>query len=240
MQSPLDTHEHIPFDHDVETGGSYVYTRGDKLSSLLAMARQSRAISDAANFTGTDVIDIGCGDGAATIALYDDNKPNSIIGIDPAANAIAAAQACVGERNIRFAAESAYDLPHPDQAFDIAYLRGVLHHMDHPARAVSEAARVARMIVILEPNGYNPVLKLIEKTSRYHREHGEKSYAPKAIDRWLREAGLKVVFRQYSGLVPYFCPNAAARALHRCEFAVERTPFVRAFACGTYVCVGKP
>ena len=33
---------------------------------------------------------------------------------------------------------------------------------------------------LIEPNGYNPTLKLIERFSRYHREHGEKSYAPGA------------------------------------------------------------
>lgn len=239
MQRPVDTREQRPFDHDVEKLGSYVYTQGNKLSSILAMARQSRAINEAATFAGADVIDVGCGDGVATITLYDDNGPKRIVGVDPAVNAIETAKARVSGRNISFIAESAYRLPYPDCTFDIAHLRGVLHHMDHPEQAIAEAARVARTVVVLEPNGFNPVLKIIEKTSRYHIEHGEKSYAPATIDGWLRAAGLTVVLRRYSGLVPYFCSDAAARLLHRLEPAVEWMPIVRAFGCGAYVCVGN-
>lgn len=239
MPQSSKTREEIPFDRDVEALGSYVYTRGTKLSSVLAMARQSRAINEAADFAGANVVDIGCGDGAATITLYDDNHPASVVGVDPAANAIEAARRRVGERNIRFAAESAYDLPYPDQSFDIAHLRGVLHHMDRPERAVAEAARIARIVLVLEPNGYNPVLKLIEKTSRYHIEHGERSFPPRLIDNWLMAQGFEIVYRRYSGLVPYFCPDGPARVLAKVEPAVERLPLLRALGCGAYVCVGR-
>jgi SAM-dependent methyltransferase len=218
--------------------GSYVYTRGTRLSSVLAMARQSRAIYEAAAFRGASVIDIGCGDGAATVSLYDDCAPASIAAIDPAAKAIAVAEARRGDRNITYAAVSAYALPYADNTFDIAHLRGVLHHMEKPETAVAEAARVARTVVVLEPNGYNPVLKLIERTSRYHREHGERSYPPARIDNWLWQAGLTITRRGFYGLVPYFCPDGAARLLDRCEPLAERVPGARALACGTYVSVG--
>ncbi|MDH4981863.1 class I SAM-dependent methyltransferase [Hyphomicrobium sp. D-2] len=239
MSRSSDTREEVPFDRDVETLGSYVYTQGTQLSNIVAVARQSRAVAEALDFSGADVIDIGCGDGAATVVLYDQTHPKRIVGIDPAANAIAAADKRVGDRNIQFAAESAYRLPFPDQSFDIAHLRGVLHHMDEPERAVAEAARVARTVLVLEPNGYNPALKLIEKTSSYHIEHGERSFPPARIDRWLRDQGLEIVRRDYSGLVPYFCSDSVARVLGFVEPLVERLPVLRAIGCGTYVCVGR-
>lgn len=239
MTRPSDTREEVPFDRDVEALGSYVYTQGTRLSNIFAMARQSRAVNEAADFTGARVIDIGCGDGAATLQLYDDTAPLSIVGIDPAANAVAAASKRVGDRNIQFSADSAYQLPYPDQSFDIAHLRGVLHHMDQPERAVAEAARVAKIVLVLEPNGYNPVLKLIEKTSRYHIEHGERSFAPTQIDQWLRAEGLEVTRRNYAGLVPYFCSDRVATILSWLEPKIERLPVLRALGCGTYVCVGR-
>ena len=239
MTRPSDAREEVPFDRDVEALGSYVYTQGTRLSNVMAMARQSRAVNDALDFSGARVIDIGCGDGAATVQLYDDTRPFSIVGVDPAANAIAAASKRVEDRNIQFSADSAYQLPYPDQSFDIAHLRGVLHHMDQPDRAVAEAARVARTVLVLEPNGYNPVLKLIEKTSRYHIEHGERSFSPARIDQWLRAEGLEVTHRSYASLVPYFCSDGVANFLKRIEPYVERVPALRALGCGTYVCVGR-
>lgn len=238
MQRPPQTREEVPFDHDVEAMGSYVYTRGTQLSNTLGMERQSRAIYKAASFAGANVIDIGCGDGAATISLYDDCAPDRITAIDPAVKAIAAAESARKTRNIDFAALSAYDLPYDDDTFDIAHMRGVLHHMDRPERAIAEAARVARTVVVLEPNGYNPMLKIIEKTSRYHIEHGEQSYAPSTGDGWLRQAGLVVTKREFCGLVPYFCSDGLAGLLRQCEPWVERAPVLRTIACGTYVSVG--
>src|SRR5690606_24385446 len=135
--------------------------------------------------------------------------------------------------------KSAYDLPYADQSFDIAHLRGALHHMDQPERAIAEATRVAKTVLVLEPNGYNPVLKIIEKASRYHVEHGERSFPPPMVDSWLRAQGYEVIYRRYSGFVPYFCPDWAARALAKLEPLVERLPLIRALACGTYVCVGE-
>jgi ubiquinone/menaquinone biosynthesis C-methylase UbiE len=238
MQRPPNAREEAPFDRDVDSMGSYVYTRGTRLSSALAMARQSRAIYEAASFRGARVIDIGCGDGTATLNLFDDCAPARITAIDPAAKAIAVAESRCGDRNINYQVVSAYSLPYADGSFDIAHLRGALHHMETPETAIAEAARVARTVVVLEPNGYNPILKLIEKTSRYHRAHGERSYPPARIDNWLRQAGLTIARRGYCGLVPYFCPDCAARLLDRCEPWVERLRGVRALACGTYVTVG--
>jgi len=49
-------------------------------------------------------------------------------------------------------AASAFALPFPDAAFDWVALRHVLHHLRDPARALAEAARVARAgIALAEP-----------------------------------------------------------------------------------------
>ncbi len=230
--------EERPFVHDVEAHGGYLYTTNQPWSAGTAIARQTEEVLRLAEFAGRRVIDIGCGDGATTLDLFDRAGPAMIEALDPAAPAIALAQSRVGGRTVTFAVGSAYDLPWPDQSFDIAHLRGVLHHMDRPERAVAEAARVARQVVILEPNGLNPVLKLLEKLSPYHRAHGEKSFLPATLRRWVRDAGLVLAADSYCCLVPYFCPEPAARVLKRIEPLVEAVPLLRQLGCGAYVLRG--
>src|SRR5206468_3389918 len=82
------------FDLDTAANGGYVYTSNDRWSSRYATARQSDELIRM--LTGnvdpaTRIVDIGCGDGTYTLDIAERFKPASIRGVDPAANAIAAA-----------------------------------------------------------------------------------------------------------------------------------------------------
>ena len=180
------------FDEDVAVRGGYQYSTNAQLSSRIANKRLTDATLKACDFNGKRVIDVGCGDGTYTIELYDAASPSEIVGLDPAAQAITAAQEKVQDRRIRFSVGSAYELPAEAGEYDVAHLRGVLHHMERPEQAVHEALRVARRIVIIEPNGYSPVLKLLERFSKYHREHEERSYRSGTLARWIERGGGKV------------------------------------------------
>jgi len=229
--------EWAPFNRDVSNNEGYLYSTGSSLSSVVANRRQSDAVLAAADFRGKRVIDVGCGDGTYTVDLFDRGGPASIYAFDPAANAIEVARQKVGGRDITFEVNSAYEIPCADQSFDVAQLRGVLHHMDRPIDALREALRVARTIVMIEPNGYNLGLKLIEKLSKYHREHGEKSYPPARLDRWVRELGGQIKARDWVCLVPFFCPDWFARTTKALEPLVESVPVVNQLGCGAYVMV---
>ena len=239
MIDPQSSREWAPFDKDVAHNEGYLYTTNPSLSSCIAAQRHSDAIFATVDFSGKCVIDIGCGDGTYSVELYDRGKPCSIFALDPAPKAIEVARQRIGGRNITCTTESAYYIPCSESTFDIAYLRGVLHHMDRPFDALKEALRVASTIVVLEPNGYNIALKVIEKMSRYHREHGEKSYPPFKIDRWVHELGARVSSRDWMCLVPFFCPDWFARAMRSVEPLVEATPLVNRVACGAYLMVAS-
>jgi SAM-dependent methyltransferase len=222
------------FDSDVDAHDGYVYTTSDRLSSRLARARWASTITGLTTLKDRTLLDLGCGDGYFTRLFYDTESPASIVAVDPSANAIDAAVASRGDRRIEFRVGEGRSLPFANKAFDIVLLQGVLHHDNDPAGVVREACRLGREVIILEPNGYNPVLKLIEKLSPYHREHKEKSYAPAAIDGWLGDAGGRIVRRTYSNLVPVFAPDALARVCKALEPVVEATPGVRRLCCGNY------
>jgi len=220
------------YGEDIAAFGGYPYSiPGAQLSSRIANRRRNDAITAMCGLSGKKVIDVGCGDGTYTLEFLKAG-PRDILGIDTVGAAISVAQSkAVGLDSIRFKVASVYDLGRLGENYDVAIIRCVLHHLDDPERAIGNITAVAREIVVVEPNGYSPVLKVIEKVSRYHRDHGERSYFPSQIDRWFTRHGGRVVDSRLYGFVPFFCPDGAARVLSAIEPVVERIPLVRMLAC---------
>jgi ubiquinone/menaquinone biosynthesis C-methylase UbiE len=158
-----------------------------------------------------------------------------LAGLDGAAAAIEVARSRPGASQIDFRVGSTDALPWPDGAFDVAILQGVLHHTADPGASVAEALRVAGEVVCVEPNGYSPVLKVLERFSPYHRAHEERSFSAATLRRWVVEAGGRVTDERFAILVPYFCPDALARLLKLVEPMVERLPVVRRYLLAVYV-----
>jgi len=227
--------EFAAFNRDVDRWDGYAYTSNGRLSSQLANHRLTEAALRAADLTGKRVLDIGCGDGTYSLEVYEPGRPAFLHGVDAAASAVEAAAQKTGSRHMQFSVASAYELPFAADSFDIAQIRGVLHHLDHPDVALREALRVAAQIVVIEPNDYNPMLKMLEKFSRYHIEHGEKSFTAGCLDEWTRRGGGMVATRGWFGLVPFFCPDLMARMLKRVEPLVERVPLLCQASCAVYV-----
>ncbi len=113
------------------------------------------------------------------------------------------------------------------------------HHLERPSDALREALRLAQVVIIIEPNGYNPGLKILEKTSPYDLGHEEKSYAPRTLNRWITTLGGLVTQRQWIGLVPMFCPDWMARTLKLLEPVVECLPVIKRVCCAQYFCVAR-
>jgi ubiquinone/menaquinone biosynthesis C-methylase UbiE len=224
-----------PFNADAAGGVGYVYTTRDQFSSRHVLARHRDLILDAAHMTGRSVIDIGCGDGFSTLKFWDLAHPARMAGVDPAPNAIKVADRNRGDRPIEFRTTEGHKVPFPDSSFDVALIQGVLHHADDPLTTIKEALRVAREVVILEPNGLNPGLKVLEKVSRYHREHHERSYSRRKLRGWVEEAGGHVTSERFAVFVPIFSPEWLAKAMKALEPAVEATPGVRALGCSVQV-----
>jgi SAM-dependent methyltransferase len=233
--SPTQGRDLDGFEADMADNHGYLYTTNAPLSSRLANRRCTDAVLSMADLRGKAVIDIGCGDGTYTHELLELAHPASIHGIDAVVQAVASGGAKHGGPRLTFAAGSAANLPYADDSFDIAVVRGLLHHMSAAPEALREALRVARSIIVVEPNGYNPGLKLLERFHPYHLAHGEKSYPPRTLDRWVRDAGGTVEQRTWAGLVPFFCPDWAALVLKKIEPALETTPVLRSMGCAVYV-----
>lgn len=224
-----------PFNQDAAHNHGYLYSTNASLSSHLANQRLTDLTLEALQLRGKRVLDIGCGDGVYSRAIQQLGQPRTLIAGDVAEQAVRLAQQNSTGHQVRYLINSAYELPFAEKAFEIALLRGVLHHLDQPQKALGEALRVAQTVWVIEPNGYNPGLKLLEKLSPYHIAHGEKSYAPHQLDRWIGELNGKVTSRKWAGFVPMFCPKAIARIMKILEPIIEHTPLVNRIASAVYV-----
>jgi ubiquinone/menaquinone biosynthesis C-methylase UbiE len=227
------------FNRDAEINKGYYYTNSARLSCRLATQRSLDAILATASLSNRSVVDIGCGDGFYTIRFWDRAQPKSIVGLDPASRAIAVANTSKENRPVQFLVGDAHQLPFPNDSFDVALVQSILHHDDNPKDVIREAFRVAPEIVIHEPNGNNLGLKIIEKLSRYHREHNEKSYTSSQMRRWIEESGGVIAYQRFAGFVPMFCPSVIARTMKALEPVVEALPFVNAFGCAVAVIVAR-
>lgn len=222
------------FTNDVAKHGGYAYTT-EALSGQMSNARISKSILAMDNFAGKKILDVGCGDGAYSFELARSGAA-LIVAIDPVEEAIKTAKEKYKNiSNLHFEAVDLYKMKIPAQPYDIAVVRGVLHHLPDLEKGIEIISKLAKKILVMEPNGYNPVLKIIEKTSQYHIEHHEQSFTPCKLRRLFAKNNGKVVFDEYVGLVPFFCPDYMAKFLKFFERPVELLPIIRAISCGQYM-----
>ncbi len=230
-----------PFDIDVSLNGGYLYTTQARLSSVVANQRLTKATLDFVTLKGKTVIDVGCGDGVFTAQLYKKGQPKKMWGIDSSKEAVDVAHKLYNRKNknLQFFYGDIYHLSRKFSHSDLALVRGVIHHVEDPQKAIQSVANVASEILVLEPNGYNPLLKIIEQISPYHRFHKEKSYTPVKIRRWLKAAGFRIVKDEFISLVPFFFPDILTVIFKKIEPLVEGAPYLRNGLCGVYVVHAK-
>lgn len=232
-------HNTAPFNADAEANDGYIYTTNISLSSRMATDRTTALLLRTGRFKGRRVLDMGCGDGFYTFRFWDKGKPSAMVAVDAAEKAIEIADRKKGDRPITFEVGDAHSLPYLDNSFDLVLIQSILHHDDDPLHMIREGFRLAPEILIHEPNGNNPGVKIIEKVSKYHREHGEKSYSTPQISSWIKEAGGVVTYQRFGGLVPMFCPDPVARIAKAIEPVVEGIPLLNSLGCAVYVIGAK-
>ena len=234
------------FNTDIEKNFSYQYTSQKKLSNLVAGKIQSDEILFFLKKLGSKkVIDLGCGDGTYTKILFKKfNKLKKILAIDPAEKAINFAKKKNNLKNIEFISSNLnYFLKNKKklEEFDTLLLRGSLHHFSKKEflKFFEVIQEFNFNIVISEPNGYNLILKLIEKFSKYHIEHNEKSYLPFLLRMKLRKSGYKVTKDSYTCLTPVFFPDILVNFSYKLNKFIKRIPIVNSLFCGLYVMMAK-
>ena len=229
------------FNEDIKSHGRYQYTDFKKFSAYIATKRQSEALIKLLKENtkeNINILDVGCGDGTFTFEILKKVNPKRIIGFDNAQSAIRVANNAVRAKDrekIKFLYGDAYRAHKmfKRNSFDIIVIRGVLHHLYKPKQAIKSLSCLSNKIIVLESNGFNPILKIIENVSTYHIKREEKSYWPPTLNKWFIDNGFKVKKQLFFSIVPYFCPENITRLLKLIEPFMEKIPFIRMFYCGT-------
>lgn len=114
------------------------------------------------DWTGKDVLDLGCAGGFMAEAIAE--RGAGVVGIDPAADAIAAASrhASAGGLIIRYDVGVGEALPYDDGCFDAVVCVDVLEHVADLASVLAEVARVLRPggFFLFDTINRNPIARL--------------------------------------------------------------------------------
>lgn len=136
-------------------------------------------------------LDLGTGTGRI-LSLFA-GRATQAIGIDQSREMLGVARAnleAAGLRQAQVRQGDIYALPLPNAAADFVTLHQVLHYLDDPARALTEAARV------LKPGGRLLIVDFAPHELEHLRDqhaHRRLGIAPDAIASWLKRADLRLV-----------------------------------------------
>lgn len=143
------------------TSGSYRY---DSLKEQAQVQEFERLYRQAATMLDTErqlwpsmgivtaqkILDLGCGSGVITRELAKQVYPGQVIGVDISRTLIDKGDRVYAERgqnhpeNISFQEGSVYNLPFPDNSFDVVYARLLFQHLSNPLDALSNILRVLK------------------------------------------------------------------------------------------------
>jgi SAM-dependent methyltransferase len=156
------------------------YTHGHEQPTLASHATRTAASSAAYLLPlltpGMQVLDVGCGPGTITLDLARVVAPGTVVGIDAAADAVAAAaearDAAGLTDTVHLSVGDVYAVDAPDDAFDVVHAHQVLQHLTNPVAALREMRRV------LAPGGLVAVRE---------SDYGAFVWAPDdpVLDRWM-------------------------------------------------------
>ena len=168
---------------------SRVHAEGDDLRLLLEVVRPNG---------GERMLDVATGGGHT--ALHFAAHVREVVATDLTPRMLAAAEEHLrhaGASNVSFRLADAEALPFPDADFDLITCRIAPHHFQHPARFVSEAARVLRPggLFVLDDNMAPEDSELEAFLNDFERQRDPSHVASHPISRWrawAEEAGLEV------------------------------------------------
>jgi len=139
------------------------------------------------------LLDFGCGIGAAAARLAQRVPEALVTGIDPSPESIRAAEAA-GAPRTRFVVSDSVRLPFSDGTFDLVYSNGTFHHIphaDHPAilRELHRVLKPGGDLFIFENNPFNPATVLAMHLSPLDKD--AKMVLPPVLRRRVTDAGFR-------------------------------------------------
>jgi len=136
------------------SGGAYHWKECDKRSKNFnpALVARYQVVVDQAR-EASNILEIGAGDGCLTARLAEFGA--RVIGVELDHIAVDLAAEALGDMDrCTIARADCYSLPFVDHSFDLVVMADVIEHLENPAMALAEAARVLSpggMLVVTTP-----------------------------------------------------------------------------------------
>jgi ubiquinone/menaquinone biosynthesis C-methylase UbiE len=177
----------------------------------------------------TSAFDVGCGDGFAN--HYMEKKVSLVEGGD--ISELMLANNPADPERLRVIDAEALDLP--DASYDLVYCWEVLHHVEDPAAAVREMARVSkRFVLVFEPNRLFILQFLFGLVAKSDR--GLLRLSKKRMDDLFERSGLRMTHFAYGGRIfPNRTPGWMARLIGKLPFRGGRFTSISILAIGEKV-----
>ena len=154
---------------------------------LGALGKANNIIRLCQTYPHSNIIEIGCGDGAILERLDQLRFGEKLYGLEISQSGLEA----LHRREIMSLIEAklfdGYAIPYPDSHFDLAVLSHVIEHVEYPRKLLYEASRVARYIFVEVP---------LEHTLRLSKDYDHNDvghinfYTAKTIRRLVQTCGL--------------------------------------------------
>lgn len=160
----------------------------DMREGFFSEAVRDAALAKAAVRAGAIAADIGAGTGFITEALL--TAGLRVIAVDQSETMLRVMRQKFGDSLVEYRADGSQALPLQTGEVDYAFANMYLHHVDDPAAAIREMARIVRpggSLVITDLDTHNFQFLVEEQHDRW------MGFAREDMTRWLIEAGLTTV-----------------------------------------------
>ena len=173
------------------------------------------------------ILEAGCGTGRFCIKIAEDNPSSTVVGLDISKNAIKLAREGArirGLKNVKFVQGHIFNMPFPDNTFDVVFSEGVVEHFHDFKDAVQEKIRVTKIggkIITAVPNWYCFPHTIYKKIVGKNYEYGyEKSFKHKELVDLYNEFGLKDI--EISGFHPTHSINRLSKFLIPLGYFIDK------------------
>ena len=160
------------------------------------------------------ILDVGCGSGFFTYYLA---KKYQVIGLDFSEKMLALNP----HKNLIKA--SAYQIPFKNNSFDLVFCSNLLHHLNHPLKALKEMNRVAKkFVVVSEPNRNNPAILLLGLAKKEERK--SLKFSPNYLVSLFKKTNLQIITQENLGLIT---PNKTPQSLIKPLLFLEKISWLK-------------
>jgi len=178
---------------DVKSAYDNFYANNDVEWRMLGAKYKARNIIDvcSGHIRPNKVLEVGAGDGSILHFLNEWKFADQLFALEIARSGVD----IIKSRNLDSLQEAktfdGYQIPYPDNAFDLVILSHVLEHVEHERILLREIKRVAKHIMVEIPRDYRFG---VDKRMKHFLNYGHiNMYTPTSLRFLLQSEGLKIV-----------------------------------------------